>query len=174
MLFRHQTQNCSKKKTYVTIWPFLQNTTLNTFQFISNVKQSERLADLHNSSFLVLFLEVSIVPKDIKVNRNLIEEKLNLIKINPPIQNLNYNSLSPSLKKGPSIYDIRFQGGGVGFQKSESPYIKKPLIQEENRRQGGGGLKMTPKNRISFMDGPLAECTILIRFERDYFSLLQG
>ena len=58
--------------------------------------------------------------------------------------------------KGPSINDIRFRGGGVGFQKSESPYIKKAFSIEEKSEIGGrGGVKNDPKNRISFMDGPL-------------------
>ena len=50
------------------------------------------------------------------------------------------------------ISDFR-EGRGVGFQKSESPYIKKP---SDRRKIGDGeGVKNNPpKNWISFMDGP--------------------
>ena len=43
---------------------------------------------------------------------------------------------------------------GVGFQKSESP-CKKAFSMRGKSEIGGGGSKMTHKNRISFMDGPI-------------------
>ena len=61
-------------------------------------------------------------------------------------------------QEGPSINDIRFQGWGVGFQKSESPYVKKPLVQEENRRWGERGSKMTQKIGYHLWTAPNTNC----------------
>ena len=52
-------------------------------------------------------------------------------------------------------YPILVRGGEVFKNWRVPTYVKEPLLQEENWRQGGGGLKMTPKNMISFMDSPL-------------------
>ena len=46
-------------------------------------------------------------------------------------------------------------GRGVGFQKSKSLYVEKPLVYLRKKIGDRGGVKMTPKHRISFMDSPL-------------------
>ena len=49
-----------------------------------------------------------------------------------------------------------FREGGR-FSKTGGPLCKKAFSIVGKSEIGGGGSKMTPKNRISFMDGPKAD-----------------
>ena len=58
---------------------------------------------------------------------------------------------------GASRKDIRFLGGWVGFQKSDITMLRQSLHWVKIGDGWVGRSKNGPKNRISFLDGPLAE-----------------
>ena len=61
-----------------------------------------------------------------------------------------------NLDKGASRKDIRFLGRWVGFQKLDITMLKQSLHWVKIRDGWVGWSKNGQKNRISFMDGPLA------------------